>query len=402
MNKVTTVNLAGNAFQIEENGYAALQSYLEGAARRLEPNPDKDEILADIEAAIADKFRAVLGPHKSVVLAKEVENVIAEMGPVQDDADETGATSQSSTSAGPSGGAAGASAEAKGGAASSGEDPGPAKRLYKIPEGAMLAGVCNGVATYFSIDPIVVRLVFLGVVLLSALISLGAHWFIFVPLLAYGALAAMLPSATTAAERAAARGDPATAQEYIRRAKQGYYDGLRSFGRGPGRRHWRREFKRQMRAQEYRARHYGAANYDAVPVMASAPAFALPILGFIEFGLVILAVWTIVLLVSHGSVWGIPLPDGVPLWIGVVALAFFFHVAIWPIKAAKHALVASVTGKRMVWTGGFFDSLVWLAAVVAAIWLADHYIPQVHEFLVALPAKTAQVADSVSQWWKSR
>ena len=38
------------------------------------------------------------------------------------------------------------------------------KRLYRIEDGKMLAGVCGGIAEYFNIDPTLVRL---GWVLLS-------------------------------------------------------------------------------------------------------------------------------------------------------------------------------------------------------------------------------------------
>src|SRR6218665_4104289 len=84
MNKVITINLKGVAYQLEEGGYDALRAYLDLAARRLEGNPDKDEIIADIEQAIADKFRALLGAYKTVVNAKEVTGVLTEMGPVED------------------------------------------------------------------------------------------------------------------------------------------------------------------------------------------------------------------------------------------------------------------------------------------------------------------------------
>ena len=65
MNRVTIIQLNGNAYQREESGYEALRSYLDNAARRLEGNPDKDEIIADIEQAIAEKFRALLGASNS-------------------------------------------------------------------------------------------------------------------------------------------------------------------------------------------------------------------------------------------------------------------------------------------------------------------------------------------------
>ncbi len=85
MNKVITINLGGNAYQLEEGGYDALRAYLETAAARLQGNPDRDEILSDIERAIGEKFRALLGSHKTVVVTKEVAAVLAEMGPIEAD-----------------------------------------------------------------------------------------------------------------------------------------------------------------------------------------------------------------------------------------------------------------------------------------------------------------------------
>src|SRR5580692_8380020 len=109
MNKVITINLGGNAYQLEEGGYDTLRAYLETATARLAGNPDRDEILSDIERAIADKFRALLGSHKTVVEAKEVAAVLADMGPI--DAD-TGEARESG--AGAAGGAgAGTAGEAK-------------------------------------------------------------------------------------------------------------------------------------------------------------------------------------------------------------------------------------------------------------------------------------------------
>ena len=36
----------------------------------------------------------------------------------------------------------------------------PSKRLYRIREGRVVAGVCAGIAAYFGIDPTLVRLLF--------------------------------------------------------------------------------------------------------------------------------------------------------------------------------------------------------------------------------------------------
>src|SRR4029453_2280827 len=83
MHKVITINLNGNAYQIEEAGYGALVGYLDGAQRQLRDNPDRMEIIADLEQAIADKCARFLSPQKSVVTSSEVDQIIKEMGPVE-------------------------------------------------------------------------------------------------------------------------------------------------------------------------------------------------------------------------------------------------------------------------------------------------------------------------------
>jgi len=83
MQRVISINLNGNAYQIDEAGCDALRDYLDEADRALAGNPDRREIVADLEQAIADKCQAFLGPHKSVVTADEVAQIIKEMGPIE-------------------------------------------------------------------------------------------------------------------------------------------------------------------------------------------------------------------------------------------------------------------------------------------------------------------------------
>jgi len=101
MNKVITINLNGNAYQLEEIGYEALRTYLDNAARQLAANPDKDEIITDIEQAIGEKCRALTGPYRTVVLARDIERIIAEMGPVIDG---SATSSERETASAPKGG----------------------------------------------------------------------------------------------------------------------------------------------------------------------------------------------------------------------------------------------------------------------------------------------------------
>ena len=46
MQKVISINLNGNAYQLDESGYDALREYLTVAERELAINPDRAEILA--------------------------------------------------------------------------------------------------------------------------------------------------------------------------------------------------------------------------------------------------------------------------------------------------------------------------------------------------------------------
>ena len=59
----------------------------------------------------------------------------------------------------------------------------PYKRLYRSRRNRMIAGVCGGLAEYFSIDPTLVRLLFILFLLLggSALLAYLIMWVV-VPL----------------------------------------------------------------------------------------------------------------------------------------------------------------------------------------------------------------------------
>ena len=146
MQKVITINLNGNAYQLDESGYDALHQYLADASRALESNPDRVEIVSDLEQAIAEKCQRFLGPNKTVITAGEVEQIVREMGPID----------------------AAAGGEAPG-AADGGKtrtEPRP-KRLVRIPEGGMFGGVCNGLGAYLNIDVTLIRIGFVIVVLVT-------------------------------------------------------------------------------------------------------------------------------------------------------------------------------------------------------------------------------------------
>jgi phage shock protein PspC (stress-responsive transcriptional regulator) len=140
-----SINLNGNAYQLDDAAYEALRAYLDRAEAVLKDNPDQAEIVADLEQAIAEKCNKVLGPHKTVVTAAEIEQVLKEMGPVESGTAEAGEVRGDQ--------GAGTNDQAK-------SDTGAPKRLYQIREGAMISGVCNGLAAYLGIDVTIVRIIF--------------------------------------------------------------------------------------------------------------------------------------------------------------------------------------------------------------------------------------------------
>src|SRR3954468_5082284 len=83
MQRVVSINLNGNAYQVEENGYNALFAFLDATESSLTDDPDRAQKLADLERLIADKCQAYLGPHKTVITAADVERLLLELEPAR-------------------------------------------------------------------------------------------------------------------------------------------------------------------------------------------------------------------------------------------------------------------------------------------------------------------------------
>ena len=142
MKRVITASLNRNAYQFEEDAYARLEAWLAEASARLAGDPDRTEILADLEQAIADQCTQRLRPHQQVVTLEELQPALDHVGRVE--TPDVGAP-------------AAAEAPASAGAAA------PLK-LEQISQGAWISGVCLGLARYSGLDPTLVRA--LAVVLL--------------------------------------------------------------------------------------------------------------------------------------------------------------------------------------------------------------------------------------------
>jgi phage shock protein PspC (stress-responsive transcriptional regulator) len=376
MQKVVTINLNGNAYQLDESGYERLRAYLDRAAAQLRDNPDRAEIIADLEQAIAEKCAAHLAAHKTVVTAEEVEQILKDMGPVNDPEAQPAAEGAKTSSE--------TSDEKK---TTDGAAP---KRLYQIREGAMLTGVCNGIAAYFNVDVTLVRIAFVVLAILTKGI-----WVI-----AYVVMSLVIPFATTAEERAAARGMPFSAQDMIDQAKDNYRNFRASTKWRRQRARWRREWRRTMRA--------GGIHIAAGPIPPAGAAqanYALQVWAgvvtpFLALGravlLVVLAL-AILSLVQDGDVFGWLPPADLPLWMGVLGLVIAYHLAASPFRAIEAGLSRHRSQATEAWTG-----LLTLAVTLFVLWLAYHNVPEFREFVQDIPDMWQSIVDSFRDWQRNR
>src|SRR5688572_6824988 len=353
MNKVTTVNLNGRAFQVEEQAYEALRSYLDEAARLLSDDPDFREIMADLEQAIGDKGARYLGAGRNVLSEVQMKRILEEMGPVE--------TGEPVVGAGPA-------------TAAPRETSGP-KRLYLVKEGEMIAGVCNGLAAYFGVDPTIVRLVFVLLLFLSG--GLVA--------IAYLVLMFIIPEAKTAEERAAARGLPFNAQELVEQAKRHYAQMKDSHQRWRERRRRdkEREFWGRKEGQRYEPPHARPFEQPQSGYGARiAAGIVLPLVGVVSAVLTVACIVAVASLLATGEILGWRLPLDLPTWIAVLAVVVAYAIVAAPLRALRYASYEAL-GPRRGWFV-FWDGVLWLALVVLTWWIAARYVPGMSELFQQL------------------
>lgn len=143
MNEGVKVSIAGIAFRLDAGAYEVLKAYLDRLEEGYAKQPEGREIIADIEARLAELLLD-RQPEEQVVSEALARSVVEQLG-LPDDLDETEPVT--------------------------GRIP---KRLHRNPDGALLGGVCSGIAAYFHIDTVWVRLgFFLPLFLLILCTALG-------------------------------------------------------------------------------------------------------------------------------------------------------------------------------------------------------------------------------------
>jgi phage shock protein PspC (stress-responsive transcriptional regulator) len=178
MNKTININLGGFFFHIDEVAYQKLKRYLESISKSLSDDPQgKNEIIADIEARISELLSEKITDARQVVNESDIEDIIKIMGEPEDYADAEEAYSDSSYSYT--------------------RNNASGKKLFRDGDDKFLGGVASGIAHYFDLDTIWIRL---GLLALFIFGGFGV--------LLYIILWILLPEAKTTSEKLQMEGSP--------------------------------------------------------------------------------------------------------------------------------------------------------------------------------------------------
>lgn len=192
MNKTVNINLAGIFFHIDEDAYLKLQRYLEAIKRSFTDSQGRSEIIADIEARIAELFSERIQNERQVIGNKEVDDVITIMGQPEDylvddeifeDEPKRSYSQRTSSS----------------------------RKLYRDTENSYVGGVSSGLAHYFGIDVLWIRLIWF-------LLIFGAG----TGVLLYILLWIFVPEATTTSEKLMMRGEKVNISNIEKKIKDGF------------------------------------------------------------------------------------------------------------------------------------------------------------------------------------
>ncbi len=197
MKKTVKINIGGVIFHLDEDAYQELQNYLTAINNRFASTEEGKEIITDIENRIAEILQSKISEQKQVITKEDIDEIIEIMGRPEDIADEdTEGQEQEQTYR-------------------------SSKRLYRDPDNRILGGVCSGIATFFNIDPLIIRLLFLILIFAFGIIGI-----------IYIVLWALLPAAHTTAQKLEMRGENfkiSDIEKNVRKEYETVKDNLRNF-----------------------------------------------------------------------------------------------------------------------------------------------------------------------------
>lgn len=199
MNEIKKCSLSGVGFTFEKVAYNRLNDYLNSLKEAYKESADCDEILADIEARIAELILSAQSDAQCVVTLPIIENIIAQLGSPEDISGEEKQPKAESNTRIP-------------------------RRLYRDMENSKLGGVCAGLAKYFGVEAVWLRLAMASPLILVVIGAPFLHWLsvlggnLFgVFLMTYLILWFAIPSAKSAREKLEMEGEAISARTIAER-----------------------------------------------------------------------------------------------------------------------------------------------------------------------------------------
>jgi len=175
MKEITRIHLAKTPYDIELDAKEVLQKYLSEIKQMM----GSEDTMYEIEARMVELLGERGVHNNGIITMSDVEDLRSKMGLPKEFSDsESNEDSQADLTPSNS----------------------PAKRLMRDTDNAIFGGVCAGIAAYWGINPLWVRLLFI----ISPFITFGTA------LLVYIIIWISLPEAKTAAEKLQMRGEPVT------------------------------------------------------------------------------------------------------------------------------------------------------------------------------------------------
>lgn len=177
MKEITRIHLAKTAFSIEIEAKSLLEKYLNSIQKNMNAEP---EAMREIEARMVEILAERGVMKEGVISADDVLAIQKQMGESRDFADGDSPVDDDLDGDGP---------ESK-----------PEKQLMRDTDNAIIGGVCAGVAAYFNINPLWVRLI----AIVSPFATFGTA------VLIYVVMWLSMPPARTASDKLRMRGKPVT------------------------------------------------------------------------------------------------------------------------------------------------------------------------------------------------
>ncbi len=204
MKEIRQCSISSIAFTLETDAYDTLFDYIEALRSRYSSNPDGEEIIADIEARIAELILSANGGDR-VVAKPLIDNIISQLGSVDDICEEQ-EEQEGQGGQGGEEGQGGEGEQSEDGESEEDENPQAQsetkkvrRKLYRNVDNAPIGGVCSGVAAYIGCEVALVRLI----ALLLLFIGGASVWI-------YIVLWIVIPAAVTARQKLEMRGEPIT------------------------------------------------------------------------------------------------------------------------------------------------------------------------------------------------